>query len=675
MTTSNTRAYLEGSRRFVTVVTSDTPCGKRSRIVGEELEVKSLGFVVTGRARIVRVDTPTELLELLTSLTEHQYVTPDFVPKLLDIESFAIVAQSDHEGRFPDTAGQPQRDPSGDYLVSLNDNPEVWHFGSWRILDRDVDPLTPEQYRCSFDDWLEHADRLLPGVKLAPKVYWPSSKTRVRLIGDAAASSLNSHLWVDCSATANLDCNAFRDRMKLRSVIRGMAWETPRTSRQTGERLTGKGTHRTVFDLSVWTIHRIIYAGPPTLAPGIELVPAAGWSEEGVPIDLAAALPTIRPAELDEFKRITRLDAEVQVHNGQQRLVINDGDTMKPDSEVELADGNAMSISQFQSDARYSTDTKYRCQTMFRESSSMNGILRKFDDGRVMHHDNGTGVTYWFGQGAYLLTQCREPNIMSFDEFMGMTPEFNYIWRGILMKGWLYALVASPGSGKTAVALYLSVMAALGRSVAGRETHPSRVLYLCGENPQDVRMRMEMMLLHYGIDLWELHDSIYFTRRPFAIDEVTQLAQFIEDVEAHGPFDLCIIDTGPAHSQADDENDNREMHKLAMAMRELMAPIGTPCTIALMHPGKTPTKDQLLPRGGSSFTGSIDGVLCLWRDSKDKPSEMFAHQQKYRHEHFNPLFFDLRRLEHPTIKDNFGYPVCSVVAELGVESSGRKDRC
>lgn len=182
-------------------------------------------------------------------------------------------------------------------------------------------------------------------------------------------------------------------------------------------------------------------------------------------------------------------------------------------------------------------------------------------------------------------------------------------------------------------------------------------------------MRMEMMLLHYDIDLWELCDSIYFTRRPFAIDEPGQLAQFIHDVETHGPFDLCIIDTGPAHSQADDENDNREMHKLAMAMRDLMSPIGAPCTIALMHPGKVPTKDQLLPRGGSSFTGSIDGVLCLWRESKDKPSELFAHQQKYRHEDFAPLFFDLKKLEHPTIKDNFGYPVCSVVAELGSKQS------
>jgi hypothetical protein len=85
-----------------------------------------------------------------------------------------------------------------------------------------------------------------------------------------------------------------------------------------------------------------------------------------------------------------------KVHNGQQRLVINDGETMKPNSEVELEDGNLVTISQFLSDQRYSTDTKYRCQAMFRESNSMNGILRKLDKGRVMHHDNGTGVTYWF---------------------------------------------------------------------------------------------------------------------------------------------------------------------------------------------------------------------------------------------------------------------------------------
>jgi hypothetical protein len=123
-----------------------------------------------------------------------------------------------------------------------------------------------------------------------------------------------------------------------------------------------------------------------------------------------------------------------------------------------------------------------------------------------------------------------------------------------------------------------------------------------------------------------------------------------------------FIDTGPAHSKADDENDNRAMHELAMAMRDLMEPVGMPCTIALMHPVKGATKDNLLPRGGSAFTGSVDGVLCLWREAIGTPSELFVHSQKFRGRHFEPMFFELAEVQHPTALDNFGDPVFTVVA-------------
>ncbi len=662
-----------GTQRFITVVTTGKPCGKRSRINQEVLEIKSDGNVIVGDARIVLVETPESLLQVLQSLHQCQYIMPDFVPELLDEDGFQIITQGEYRVRFPNADGRPQQDAAGQYVVSLNDNPNVWRFGSWRVLDRDIDPLTPDLYQCSLDEWVDHANKLLPGVKTAPKVFWPSSKTRVQLIGGSPASSLNGHLWVDCDATLELDCNAFRDRMRVRSVLRGMSWETPRKSRQTGEVLLGKGTHRTLFDLSVWTIHRIIYAGAPTACAGVEVIPAQGWDSPGTPIDLESAMPPLIEQEIADYARIIGLNAKLVVEDGKARLAVNDNRSMTLTSELEFGDGLVMTISQFRSDGKYLMGEKYRCQAMFRESSSLNGIVRKFAGGRVMHHDNGTGVTYWLRDDVEnMFDPIDGPNIVPFSEFMRASPEFFYSWRGILMKGWLYALVATPGSGKTAVALYISVMMALGRNIAGRETHPGRVLYLCGENPRDVRMRMEMMLLHYGIDVGELDGRIYFTRRPFAIDQTEPLRRFHEDVQAHGPFDFCVIDTGPAHASTDDENDNRAMHDLAMSMRKLMAPIGMPCTIALMHPAKGAEKGALLPRGGSSFTGSIDGVLCLWREAPGKPSELFAHNQKYRHEHFEPLMFDLMSIEHPTIKDNFGYPVKSVVAELGKKSTEEK---
>lgn len=261
-------------------------------------------------------------------------------------------------------------------------------------------------------------------------------------------------------------------------------------------------------------------------------------------------------------------------------------------------------------------------------------------------------------------------NVVPIREFMAEGVGVSYVWQHILAKGWLYAMTANPGSGKTSVCLYMSVMMALGRPLMGKKTMPCKVLFLCGENPQDVRLRMEVMLLEMGLDVDALDGRIYFTRRPFAIDDKAQMARFAAEAVAHGPYDLTMIDTGPAHSSAEDENDNRAMHELAMAMRELMEPLGNPCTIALMHPSKGATKENLLPRGGSSFVGSIDGCLCLWREPGDTTTELFPHGQKFRGRPFGSMYFDLKPVDHPTALDNFGDPIGTVIAMPGDKPDG-----
>jgi hypothetical protein len=219
----------------------------------------------------------------------------------------------------------------------------------------------------------------------------------------------------------------------------------------------------------------------------------------------------------------------------------------------------------------------------------------------------------------------------------------------------------------------MSVMMALGKELMGKKTMPCKVLFLCGENPQDVRLRMEVMLLKMDLDIDALDGQIYFTRRPFAIDDKVQLARFSAEAVAHGPYDLRVIDTGPAHSSADDENDNRAMHELAIAMRDLMEPLGKPCTIALMHPHKSPTKETLLPRGGSAFVGSIDGCLCLWRESGETTTELFPHGQKFRGRPFNSMYFDLQPVDHPTALDNFGDPIGTVIAAPSDKTEDEND--
>jgi hypothetical protein len=191
---------------------------------------------------------------------------------------------------------------------------------------------------------------------------------------------------------------------------------------------------------------------------------------------------------------------------------------------------------------------------------------------------------------------------------------------------------------------------------------PSRVLYLCGENPDAVRLRFKSLLIEHSISQHDVEGKIFFTRRPFRIDDDTTREQFLVDARIHAPYDVVFIDTVPAHSSIDDENDNAKSHALAIALRGIGETIGEPCILALMHPVKGAGRENLLPRGGSALTGSIDGVICIWQESKQSPSEFFAHKGKFRGNWTESLWFDLKCVALNDVIDNFGHAAQSVVA-------------
>ena len=235
-----------------------------------------------------------------------------------------------------------------------------------------------------------------------------------------------------------------------------------------------------------------------------------------------------------------------------------------------------------------------------------------------------------------------------------------YVWQNVLQRGCLYAGIAPPGFGKTAAAISIALHIGAGVALHGLDVVRSRVLFLCGENPADVRLRAIATCAVLGLPASDLDDWVYFTQRPFAIDDSAALAAFVAEAAPLGPFGLLVIDTGPAHSRADDENDNRAMHELAMAMRDLMTPLGNPATLALMHPAKGATRDSLAPRGGSAFSGSIDGEIGCWQDPPGTVE--FFHRAKFRGPGFAPMFFKLHRHTFPDLVDNFGSPAVTVVA-------------
>ena len=82
----------------------------------------------------------------------------------------------------------------------------------------------------------------------------------------------------------------------------------------------------------------------------------------------------------------------------------------------------------------------------------------------------------------------------------GFTPP-DYLIDGLLQRRFLYSLTAPTGGGKTAVALLLASAIARGESIAGREVERGGVLYLAGENPDDIRMRWLAMADKMAFDV------------------------------------------------------------------------------------------------------------------------------------------------------------------------------
>ncbi len=259
-------------------------------------------------------------------------------------------------------------------------------------------------------------------------------------------------------------------------------------------------------------------------------------------------------------------------------------------------------------------------------------------------------------------------NVVPYSKFVDEMEPPHYIWHRVLQKGCLYALTAQWGHGKTALMITVAMHIATGKNLGGRAIEKQRVLYLCGENPADVRLRTIAAAARFGIDSDALVGQIFFTRRPFALENPILVQQFVDEAINSGPFGLVVIDTGPAHSSASDENANREMHTLAMAMRDLMAPLGNPATVALMHPAKEAKRDNLQPRGGGAFSGSIDGELCVWQEHGQVE---FFHRTKFRGRGFESMRFELEKIEVPGMVDNFDESVVSVLAVESTSNSAR----
>jgi AAA domain/Bifunctional DNA primase/polymerase, N-terminal/Primase C terminal 2 (PriCT-2) len=245
--------------------------------------------------------------------------------------------------------------------------------------------------------------------------------------------------------------------------------------------------------------------------------------------------------------------------------------------------------------------------------------------------------------------------IQSSREFIANFVAPSFLIDGVIQKQNVYALTAAPGTGKTAIALRISAHVALGRKLGDRDVERGRVLYFAAENYVDVQARLIAMAEHCGFDVNTI--EIYFVAGTSKLSEIAD--RVTAEAEALGDLTLVIVDTSAATFEGSDENSNVDGLVHAKRMRSLTELRGKPTVLVLCHPVKSATTDNLLPRGGSSFFGEIDGNLCARKNDSAVELHWFG---KIRGMDFAPIAFRVDTVVADSLKDARGRKMPSVLA-------------
>ncbi len=256
--------------------------------------------------------------------------------------------------------------------------------------------------------------------------------------------------------------------------------------------------------------------------------------------------------------------------------------------------------------------------------------------------------------------------VKTLEEFLANFVCPDYLVDGLVPKHRCYSLTGAPGSGKTAISLLIAAHVAgriPGQKLGPHEVEHGRVVYITKENPSDVCMRLIGMQAKQKLEV-ENRDFLLIAEIEALDKDVPRIAR---EIESFGTVDLVIVDTSPSLFPGDDENNNMQMLHHAKALRRLFELPGQPAVLALCHPVKTVSGPEgLLPRGGGSFIGELDGNLTVWAHDGNLADLHWAG--KIRGPDFEKITFRLSTVTTTALTDTKGRLLPTVMAEIVTEA-------
>lgn len=254
-------------------------------------------------------------------------------------------------------------------------------------------------------------------------------------------------------------------------------------------------------------------------------------------------------------------------------------------------------------------------------------------------------------------------------DFLSDLQPLEYLIDGLLPTGVVYSLTGHAGHGKTTLALQFALSVSQGELFGERDTSQGDVLILAGENPYNVKWQFAAALAARNLQASDV--NVHFVQGRFSIDQWTEVLR--AKMAAMPNLKLVIVDSLQAFFEGDNDNDNSQMVTMAHKLREMGDIEARPAMLIIAHPaGKTPSKDNLVPRGGGAFLNEIDGNLTVW--SQDASQQTLHHSQKFRGAGFDPMEWVMQVHEFSHLTDINGVPLKLPVSrpETTIERANRE---
>jgi hypothetical protein len=268
-------------------------------------------------------------------------------------------------------------------------------------------------------------------------------------------------------------------------------------------------------------------------------------------------------------------------------------------------------------------------------------------------HDHGAGA----GKDSAQPKAARRL-IKTSAEFVASLKAPDYLIKGVLQRRFIYSMMAPTGAGKTCIAMRVAAHVAFGLPLLGRPVKQGRVLFLAGENPDDVCMRWIKLAEDMRVDVNT--DRIIWLGARLPLSNRAIRKQIDAEISALGQVALVVVDTSAAFFEGDEENSNVQLGNHARMLRTFVDAPGGPTVLVTSHPVKSPDLENLVPRGGGAFVNEVDGnLVCVAQGGG--LVDLHWHV-KFRGPDFAPIPFKITAGQSEKLKDSDGEKIWTVTA-------------